>query len=650
MTYFSAVLRVASVAALLLSLGCSTKPVNTRMGVGGQGPAPGRNMDARPGTGGAGGGLSPSETCLPANAPKKAVGQDCVCPTDCDTGKCELGVCCTGMACGAKRAAGQPCDEPGDCASGFCSDDVCCNVACTGACVSCNQPEKMGECSPVAAGADDPHDICREDLPETCGQSGFCNGQGGCARFAAGTVCKLGACEGREKFVPPSVCDGEGMCIVGVAISCNPSTCEDGTCITACTTNTQCMAPAVCAGGSCGKRGNGQDCTSGDQCGSTFCVEGVCCESACGGACQTCALPNARGKCSPTPANANDPKGICKDAGAASCGNNGKCNGMGACANYANGTQCASPKCTASANNETAAGTCQGGRCMIPAARSCAPLKGCSGNRCIDQCGSDSQCTSGFCVMGNCDAKKGPGATCSGNNQCSSNTCHGGRCCQGGCSGPCRSCNASGACVVNTGASCETNGTCNSAGNCIHSCPNDCSGPCKTCNEAAGTCSNRTGSCMMGGQTGTCNNGNCVLPTTTTTTTTSTTTTTNRATTTTTTDRPTTTTTTGAPTTTTAPPTTTTTTTDAPTTTTARPTTTTTTTTTDAPTTTTTTTTTTTEEPTTTTARPTTTTTTTTEEPTTTTAKPTTTTTTTMEGGNGNGMGNGGNGGKDDAP
>ena len=28
MTYFSAVLRVASVAALVLSLGCSTKPVN----------------------------------------------------------------------------------------------------------------------------------------------------------------------------------------------------------------------------------------------------------------------------------------------------------------------------------------------------------------------------------------------------------------------------------------------------------------------------------------------------------------------------------------------------------------------------------------------------------------------------------------------
>src|SRR3712207_6814362 len=99
MTYFSAVLRVASVAALLLSIGCSTKPVNTRTGVGGQGGvSPGRT-DARPGGGGTSGvdsGLQPPEMCLPANAEKRAPNQPCACNSDCTTNQCEKGVCCTG--------------------------------------------------------------------------------------------------------------------------------------------------------------------------------------------------------------------------------------------------------------------------------------------------------------------------------------------------------------------------------------------------------------------------------------------------------------------------------------------------------------------------------------------------------------------------
>jgi hypothetical protein len=92
------------------------------------------------------GGLSPSEVCLSADAPRRAPGQACACPGDCTTGTCQQGVCCSGAACGAKRAAGSVCDEPGDCESGFCSDGVCCNLACTGACVSCNQPDRLDHC------------------------------------------------------------------------------------------------------------------------------------------------------------------------------------------------------------------------------------------------------------------------------------------------------------------------------------------------------------------------------------------------------------------------------------------------------------------------------------------------------------------------
>ena len=33
---------------------------------------------------------------------------------------------------------------------------------------------------------------------------------------------------------------------------------------------------------------NGQPCTDGTQCGSTFCVDGVCCDSECAGTCEAC--------------------------------------------------------------------------------------------------------------------------------------------------------------------------------------------------------------------------------------------------------------------------------------------------------------------------------------------------------------------------
>jgi len=40
-------------------------------------------------------------------------------------------------------------------------------------------------------------------------------------------------------------------------------------------------------------------CTSGTQCGSGFCVDGVCCDQACSGVCEACDLPGSVGACAP---------------------------------------------------------------------------------------------------------------------------------------------------------------------------------------------------------------------------------------------------------------------------------------------------------------------------------------------------------------
>src|SRR5579863_3427777 len=82
--------------------------------------------------------------------------------------------------------------------------------------------------------------------------------------------------------------------------------------------------------------GLGQPCTTGAECSSTYCADGVCCNSACAGVCVSCAATNSVGICLPAAEN-TDPRKDCTDEGAASCGKNGTCDGTGACQLYVAG-------------------------------------------------------------------------------------------------------------------------------------------------------------------------------------------------------------------------------------------------------------------------------------------------------------------------
>lgn len=91
--------------------------------------------------------------------------------------------------------------------------------------------------------------------------------------------------------------------------------------------------------------GNGLACNSAPDCASNHCVDGVCCESDCTGACTSCDNPGTEGLCRPAPAGVPDPRGMCADMGAATCGTNGLCDVSGHCAKYPAGTSCGSPTC-----------------------------------------------------------------------------------------------------------------------------------------------------------------------------------------------------------------------------------------------------------------------------------------------------------------
>jgi hypothetical protein len=391
---------------------------------------------------------------------------------------------------GANKPLGAACGCSGECSLGFCVDGVCCNTACSGGCVTCNDPGNMGECTAVAAGAKDPHDKCKMEGPESCGTDGTCNGLGGCSKYPPGTMCKAAACAGGG-LVPASSCDGNGTCLLGTQINCAPSLCVGNACKLDCASDNDCAAPNRCQNGSCGLRGLGQVCTDAKQCKSGFCADGYCCENACGGKCMNCGLPSALGRCLAVGANAPDPRVvakvtdpalICVDQGPNSCGTNGKCDGMGACQRYPNGTTCRAQSCDATANRFTAKGVCQSNACEVPAARACSPYK-CDGTRCGASCTGNGDCAGGnVCINGSC-GKKSLGSLCGKDGECQSNFCAQGVCCNTRCNGTCQACDLPGkggtctnvpdggedptqTCKDQGRPSCGNDGTCNGSGGC----------------------------------------------------------------------------------------------------------------------------------------------------------------------------------------
>lgn len=147
-----------------------------------------------------------------------------------------------------RTGPGDPCTSTSDCSEGFCSPEgLCCDTPCDVACVSCGG-NHPGHCDYVPTGAPDPNGRC---------------GAGPCA----------------------------GVCSA-------PSITRVGTCV-------------YDAAHTCGPGQLGQACTTGRDCALGYCSpEGVCCDTACDGACVTC-TGSQPGHCAAVPAGAPDPFDRC---------------------------------------------------------------------------------------------------------------------------------------------------------------------------------------------------------------------------------------------------------------------------------------------------------------------------------------------------
>jgi len=195
-------------------------------GVGGQGGSP--DTASSSSAGGQGGSMTPLE---------------CTNDGDCDKNDsaCTEGVCGGDGTCGTKNlakgtscGAGKQCDDGGNCVEGGCLDG------------QKGSTETDVDCGGVCA--------------KKCANNKGCD---------AGIDCSDG------------FCDTSSPNANGSAGTCKP-----------CTLDSQCASDQFCQlalGGKCVAKANvGVPCAGPNGCNSGFCVDGVCCDTACTGACQAC--------------------------------------------------------------------------------------------------------------------------------------------------------------------------------------------------------------------------------------------------------------------------------------------------------------------------------------------------------------------------
>jgi hypothetical protein len=313
---------------------------------------------------------------------------------------------------------GSACGLDGNCASGFCVDGVCCESRCGQLCQGCSKAKTgldNGLCRPVMAGTD-PDGECADDGAMTCKRNGQCNGMGACALYPAGTACGAASCA-NATLTPPARCSGDGACMPRQAAPCPGNlVCENATaCKTRCASNADCTGGLACDTGTgqcrgAAKKANGQVCDggmNGADCMSGFCVDGVCCESACGGGCRACSSAltgQADGRCVAIPAGM-DPQNECTRDDPGSCGRDGTCDGAGGCRRYPDGTTCGSYCCNANGNERRCQLACTGGQCTTQT------------TMLTEDCDDNVQCTDDKCEA------SGTAARCTHGNRCGGSRC-----------------------------------------------------------------------------------------------------------------------------------------------------------------------------------------------------------------------------------
>lgn len=423
--------------------------------------------------------------CRPATLPDSGVpdaGEAGACVDDCG-----LGAVCLRGACFQVTCPSQTCTDGEACVDGACVDRRCAGLSCPDSTVCVRGACYSRACGPTTCPADSVCDVagCVEAacVGVTCGPGTACrNGEcsacldgfvardGGCALpgrpgegCGGGADCASGVCAGGRYCLTPCIgqcegCSEEGLCRSlprghPGEPSCFPGRCGGDrlACIEDCLDDGDCATGAFCdrAGPTprCLPRFSlGSACTREQQCASGRCLQGVCCDSACTGACETCNGLTPDGFPTPLPA--------------------------GTCLPLPLGTF---PRRSVDCGPYLCDGVERG------CAASCVTDLACLSER---WCGGSEPAT---CL----NPLLGPGAPCSRDRQCASGLCVDGVCCTSRCAEDCRACNLpgqEGLCAGETGTQSADGGFCVDGLSCLE----PCFGDCQRCVASTGLCAPRT--------------------------------------------------------------------------------------------------------------------------------------------------------------
>jgi hypothetical protein len=423
----------------------------------------------------------------PSCTPYLCNGIDQICPTACSgDADCVTGTFCNAGACTATLANGASCLRTRQCTSGNCVDGYCCDTACGGSCDEC--ASNPGTCTIMPAGSAGVP-AC---APFLCGGTSAscattCSSNSDCA---ASSYCQNGVCFGLK--ANSSTCAADSECFSGFCTDgfCCDARCSDlicGSCSAipgrcsaapegtaprgapngcgnyacngqqqscpnppACTQDLDCVSPNVCAFGSCvPKLTQSSPCQSDGQCMSNHCIDHVCCDTGCLGACFACNLAGTVGTCTQVQAG-RDPRNACGGTGPCKA----TCNGSGLCAFPGMSTSCGPASC-AGLTTEHRASTCDGaGACVDNGPLDCDAYQ-CIGTECVTTCLDDSVCAPGErCSGGKCGKHQSDGSVCADNSDCESYHCVDQVCCTTACDGVCQRCDVPGqlgTCTVRVG-------------------------------------------------------------------------------------------------------------------------------------------------------------------------------------------------------
>jgi hypothetical protein len=351
------------------------------------------------------------------------------CGTDADCDQTAPGAYCdAGHQCQPKSDLGASCGGDNECMGGHCVDSVCCDSLCNGTCEACvfakTGQGSDGHCAGVTKGTD-PDDECSQDSPATCLRNGYCNGVGACDTWPQGTDCSTATtgkntCSGNKAV--GWICPGNGVACnqATSGVDCGPQKCVNGACAP-CVTSADCLDPnaSYCnPSGTClARKVQGASCGTGDECLSTFCVDGVCCAEVCDKQCEWCGDPAQPGVCEVAPeGQPKNGRAACPGAGVSPCGS--ECDGAkrDGCVYPGSAKKCTSPQCVN--DSRIPAGTCDNsggcttGKLTACGTFTCDPAAG----ECKKTCATTADCRRGAV----CDTSSGTGtcnaagATCVG--------------------------------------------------------------------------------------------------------------------------------------------------------------------------------------------------------------------------------------------